>query len=174
MQNQCAFCHSELVKVDLSEIDLRVCPYCLAAYFPCDKTMAFRRCVFDKTREIWLSVLENRKADWKEPDGSECCIDHGAPLMQGNLPDYGIPGSVTTCCETFHLHAALLAQILRRTVAAPTDGLLTSHKAKRHNPLVLFVDKLVGKMFASAPPAEDPLELIQYDLKFKDILGPRP
>jgi hypothetical protein len=90
MSNICPFCEFPVVRVDLQGLDLRICPHCLAAFFPSDKTMAFRHEVFDKTREIWLSILESRKADWVEVPGELKCIDHGERLIEGTLPDYGI------------------------------------------------------------------------------------
>ncbi|OIP49246.1 MAG: hypothetical protein AUK31_05965 [Fibrobacteres bacterium CG2_30_45_31] len=170
----CPFCKSTVVKVDLSAFDLRICPHCLAAFFPSDKTMAFRREVFDKTREIWLSILEARKADWVEYTEGACCIDHNELLIEGKLPDYGIPAHITTCCGMFHLPASVLAQILRRTVLSPTDGMMISRSAKKHNAIVVFFDSLLNLVMGQKGPSEDSIDLIQYNVKFKDILGPRP
>jgi len=170
----CPFCKSAVVKVDLSALDLRICPHCLAAFFPSDKTMAFRREVFDKTREIWLSILEARKADWVEYTEGACCIDHHEVLVEGKLPDYGIPGHITTCCGMFHLPASVLAQILRRTVLSPTDGMMISRSAKKHNAIVVFFDNLLNLVIGQKKPPEDSIDLVQYNIKFKDILGPRP
>ncbi|MFA6835682.1 MAG: hypothetical protein WCR04_04675 [Fibrobacteraceae bacterium] len=170
MNQTCPFCKSEIKKVDLSHLDLRICPHCLAAFFPSDKTMSFRREVFDKTRELWLKALETRKEDWVSPPADLKCIDHGEALKTGNLPDYGIPAHITACCGMFHLHAELLAQILRRTLKNPTDNLLVSTRSKHHFAFIVFLDRLLNKILGQKPAVEDPLELIQFNLKFKDIL----
>lgn len=70
----------------------------------------------------------------------------------------------------FHLHAELLAQILRRTLKNPTDNLLVSTKSKHHFAFIVFLDGLLNKILGQKPATEDPLELVQFNLKFKDIL----
>ncbi len=168
MNSSCPFCKSETKQVELSRLDLRICPHCLATFFPSDKTMAFRREVFDKTRAMWLLALEKRKADWVEPDESARCIDHGERLVPGNLPDYGIPGKVAVCCNMFQLPASTMAKILRRM--APSDEMFVSSKKKHHFAFIVLLSKLVDKIFGSGDAEDDSFEAIQYNLKFKEIL----
>lgn len=170
MNSTCPFCKSETKRVELSRLDLRICPNCLAAFFPSDKTMSFRREIFDKTRVLWLEALEARKSDWVEPSENSCCIDHGEKLSDGNLPDYGIPGKVATCCGMFQLPASTLHKILTRMTKAPSDSMLLASQKKHHFAFIVFISKIIDKIFGSEIPEEDPIELVQYGLKFKDIL----
>jgi hypothetical protein len=141
--------------------------------------MAFRNEIFDKTREIWLSVLEqNKESRVKEP-AEVLCIDHGRKLVDGTLPDYGIPGKVTTCCEMFHLPPELLSQILKRTLVSPSVNYTKSRGASKQFILVRLMTALVRPFDAVfrwifGSKEEDPFESMQYDMKFKDVLGPRP
>ncbi len=170
MNSTCPFCKSETKRIDLSHFDLRICPHCLGTFFPSDKTMAFRREVFDKTRVLWLNALENRKEDWVEPDENTCCIDHGEKLVDGKLPDYGIPGKVAICCNMFQIPASTMAVLLRRMIGSPSDGMLLSTQKKEHFGFVVFLTKIVDKILGSGDPEEDAFEFIQYNLKFKNIL----
>ena len=170
MNSTCPFCKSETKQVELSRLDLRICPHCLATFFPSDKTMAFRREVFDKTRTMWLLALEKRKADWVEPGESACCIDHGERLVSGNLPDYGFPGKVATCCNMFQLPASTMAKILRQMSGSPSDEMLVSSRKKHHFAFIVLLSKLVDKIFGSGDAEDDSFEAIQYNLKFKEIL----
>lgn len=170
MNSTCPFCKSETKRVELSRLDLRICPHCLATFFPSDKTMAFRREVFDKTRAMWLLALERRQGDWVEPDESAGCIDHGVKLVSGNLPDYGFPGKVATCCNMFQLPASLMAKILRRMSGTLSDGMLVSAKKKHHFAFIVLLSRLVDKIFGSGDAEDDSFEAIQYNLKFKEIL----
>ncbi|MCI5601816.1 MAG: zf-TFIIB domain-containing protein [Hallerella porci] len=168
--SQCPFCKSETKKVELSRFDLRICPHCLGTFFPSDKTMAFRREVYDKTRELWLKALEERNADWVEADENSVCIDHGEKLVDGKLPDYGIPGKVASCCEMFQLPASTMHTILRRMVGSPSDEMFLSSKQKHHFGFIVFLSKIVDKIFGSGAPEEDAFETMQYKMKFQEIL----
>lgn len=169
MNSTCPFCKSETKRVELTRLDLRICPNCLATFFPSDKTMAFRREVFDKTRAMWLKVLEERKADWVDADETTCCIDHGEKLVEGKLPDYGLPGHVATCCGMFQLPAKTMAAILRRT-SAPSDKSFIASETRHHFAFIVFLSKIVDKIFGSGDEGDDSFESIQYNLKFRDIL----
>lgn len=174
MNSRCPFCQSETKQVELSRFDLRICPHCLATFFPSDKTMAFRREVFDKTRELWLRALENRQSDWVEPAEDVRCIDHGEPLVSGKLPDYGFPGVVATCCNMFQIPASTMVKILRRMLGSPSDAALVSSRKKHHFAFIVLLSKLVDKIFGSGDGGDDSFEAIQYQLKFKDILEKNP
>ncbi len=158
---------------------LRLCPHCYAAFFPASKTMAFRNEIHDKTREIWLSVLEKNKESRVKVSEDVLCIDHGQKLIDGALPDYGIPGKVSTCCDMFHLPPELLSQILKRTLVSPSANYV---KTRRTSPSFFLVQWMTALMRAFdavfrqefGSKEEDPFESMQYDMKFKDVLGPRP
>lgn len=100
--SNCPFCKSETKKVELSRLDLRICPHCLGTFFPSDKTMAFRREIYDKTRVLWLQKLEERRADWIEPTENTSCIDHGEKLVDGKLPITASPGKSPLAATCFN------------------------------------------------------------------------
>ncbi len=174
MSNICPFCETPVSSIKLQHFVLRICPKCYSTFFPAKNTMSFRSDVSDKTRESWLSVLKSK--DVKDPVLKESlkCIDHGEPLVKGSLPDYGIDGYVTTCCEMFHLPPSLTCQILERTLKFPFHATNKSKHTKEHFFFIHLFDRILSKIIGEKPSEEDPLDLIQYDLHFKDILGPKP
>ena len=96
--SNCPFCKTEVVASKIGHLDLRICPKCFSTFFPCDQTMALRGDIPDRSREMWYNALKAKNAP--DPDmAGACCIDHGEPLVDGNIPDDGIPGKVTTCCK---------------------------------------------------------------------------
>ena len=97
-----------------------------------------------------------------------CCIDHGEPLVDGNIPDYGMPGKVTTCCKTFHLPPSQMLAILKRTLDSPFQKPASS-STKHHFFFIRAIDALVNKWFGEKMPEVDPLDEIQYNLHLKKI-----
>lgn len=162
--SNCPFCKTEVANVKIHHLDLRICPKCLSAFFPCDQTMALRGDISDKSRELWYKALLAKNPEDPKMD-HVCCIDHGEPLVDGNLPDYGIPGKVTTCCKMFHLPPSLTLQILKRTIDAPFQK--PTANGKHHFFFIRWLDSLVSKMIGEKVPDEDPLDLIQYNLHLK-------
>lgn len=181
MAASCPYCQTQVSELDLHGFSLRICPHCFSTFFPAGKTMAFRHEVQDTTREIWLSVLEKNKESWVKPPEEVLCIDHRQKLIDGNLPDYGIPGKVATCCEMFHLPPELLSQILQRTLISPSVTYVRSRKTTKEFALVRIMTNIVkpfaalfDMIFGRKKQEEDPFQYMQYEMKFKDILGPRP
>ncbi len=167
MNSICPFCQSETRRIDLPRLDLRICPHCLATFFPSDKTMAFRREVVEETRSRWLSALERRREDWVEPGEDVRCIDHGQKLVDGKLPDYGLPGKVATCCEMFQLPASTMHVLLQRMGGAPVEP---KSSKKHHFAIIVLFSKIVDKLLGTGDSGDDGLDSLQYHLKFKDVL----
>ena len=165
MNNICPFCRTEVAKIENLRFDLRICPGCLATFFPTNKTMSFRNDIFTLTRKKWLAVLESRGA--RENVVAEVrCIDHGELLEDGKLPDYGIPGKVTTCCGMFHLTADMTKEILQRSLVNAD----LKKEGKHHFAFIRALDGLINKLTGNVEPEEDPIEAIQYELHFKHVL----
>lgn len=135
--------------------------------------MSFRREISDTTRKTWLSVLKGKSIKDPVVSGELKCLDHGEPLVKGALPDYNIPAYVTTCCDLFHLPPSLTCEVLERTLKSPFRPLSKGKHVKEHFFFIRFFDFILSKVVGESLPEEDPLDLIQYDLHFKDILGPR-
>ncbi len=189
MNTQCPFCHALVVKINLSRLDLRICPNCFSTFFPSDKTMTFRSELFPYTRRRWLQILESkmqqsaaaeveknveRNVENSMPVEPLKCIDHGQVLTDSKFPDYGIDGKMPSCCGMFHLSASQTAEILRRTLAGSDADFFTSRsprKEKHHFAIIKMLDKLVSKLLDNNKmPAEDPLEKLQYELHFRKVL----
>lgn len=164
--SQCPFCFAEVREINFPHLNLRICPKCYSTFFPCNQTMPFRSELLDKTRELWFKALSAKNP--VDPDTANAkCIDHGEPLVEGTLPDYGYPGKVTTCCGMFHLTPSLTLRLLEHTLN--TSVHLVESKGKHHFFFIRWLDNLVSKVFGEKMPEEDPLDLIQYEHHFRDI-----
>ncbi|MCF0216337.1 MAG: hypothetical protein HUK21_07685 [Fibrobacteraceae bacterium] len=165
MSCSCPFCKAPVACIDIHHLNLRICTKCFSTFFPCDQTMAFRGDLIDKTRELWLLALKAKNVPDPETSGA-CCIDHGEPLVDGNVPDYGFPGKVTTCCRTFHFTPSQTVHLLEHTLKHPSHS---SKKEKHHFFFIRALDRLIVKLTGEAVPEEDTLDLVQYNLNFKKL-----
>lgn len=162
--SNCPFCKTEIESVKFQHLDLRLCPKCYSFFFPCDQTTALRGDITDRSRELWYNALLAKKIQDPNMDGA-CCIDHGEPLVDGNIPDYGIPGKVTTCCKMFHLPPSTMLAILKRTIDTPFQK--PTGSGKHHFFFIRWLDSLVSKFVGEKSPDVDPLDEIQYNLRLK-------
>lgn len=167
MDKICSFCKSGIVKVELSRLNLWLCPCCCAAFFSVKESMAFRRELFPMTRRLWLESLEKKSP--LQSDNSEClCVMHQEPLVSGNLPNYAMEGKVATCCDTLHLPLPLLKEVLKKTL----ETSFLEKNGKHHFALIRWLDGLVSRILGneSIPIEDDPIESMQYHLYFKKLL----
>ena len=162
----CPFCKAEVAQMKIGHLDLHICPKCFSAFFPCNQTMALRNDLPDRSREMWLEALKAKNVADPDMTGA-CCIDHGEPLVDGNIPDYGMPGKVTTCCKMFHLPPSQMMAILKRTLESPFHS--TASERKHHFFFIRALDSLVSKMFGEKMPEVDPLDELPYNLHLKKI-----
>lgn len=167
--SQCPYCKSEVAEVKILHLDLRICPHCYSTFFPCDQTMAFRSDLSDKSRELWLKALLAKNVQDPVCD-NVCCIDHGEPLVEGKLPDYGTDGKVTTCCKMFHFTPSMTVALLKRTLEHPFQ--VPGKEEKHHFFFIRWLFNLVDKFIGEKMPDEDPMDLLQYNLRLKPILEP--
>ena len=116
-----------LFRIKLHHFTLRICPHCYSTFFPANNTMSFRNEISDKTREIWLSVLNQNIKD-PAVEGDEM-IDHGEPSSRDCFLITRL-NYVTTCCDMFHLPPSLTCQILERTLKSPFHATRRSKYAK--------------------------------------------
>lgn len=163
--SKCPFCDTEVKEIKIHTLDLRICPKCYSTFFPCNQTTSFRGELSDKTRELWLNALKSKT--FTAIRESACCIDHGEPLVQGKLPDYGYDGLVTQCCAMYHLTPELTMKLLAHTLEHPFQA--PAKQGKHHFFFIRLLDKLVSRGMGEQP-SEDPLDLIQYNMFFKPIL----
>ena len=162
----CPFCKTEVAQMKIGHLDLRICPKCFSTFFPSNQTTALRGDLPDKSRELWYNALLAKNI--QDPDmAGACCIDHGEPLIDGKLPDYGIPGKVTTCCKMFHLPPSQMLAILKRTLDTPFQK--QSSSSKHHFFFIRAIDSLVSKFLGEKQPDEDPLDAIPYNIHLKKL-----
>lgn len=166
--NLCPFCNAEVVEIKLHTLCLRLCPKCFSTFFPSSQTTAFRGEISDKTRELWLKALKQKKL--MDLPISANCIDHGEALVQGKLPDYGYEGLVANCCDILHLSPELTVRLLEHTLEHPFQ--VPAKQGKHHFFFIKLLDKLISKGMGEQQPEDDPLDFIQYNLLFKPILEP--
>lgn len=168
--SNCSFCKAEVAEVNLHHLQLRICPKCHSVFFPCDQTMAFRGDLTDKSRELWLAALKRMNVQDPVCD-NPCCIDHGEPLVDGKLPDYGFDGKVTACCRMYHMQPSVFMKLLKHTLDNPFQQNETK-EAKHHFFFIKWFDSLVNKMMGEQQPEEDPLDFVQYNLNLKKHIEP--
>jgi len=160
----CPFCKSEVAQMKIGHLDLRLCPKCFSAFFPSSQTTALRGDLPDKSRELWYNAMVAKNLQDPDMTGA-CCIDHGEPLMDGKIPDYGYEGKVATCCKTFHLPPSMVEKILKRTIDTPFQK--PASQGKHHFFFIRALDALVSKFSGEKLPEEDPLDTIPYNIHLK-------
>ena len=164
--NKCPFCNHEVSSIQINPLDLRICKNCFATFFSAEKTISFRTVLLPLTRKMWLKALETKQA---VPPANQtvCCIEHGEPLTDGNLPDYGSKGKVATCCKTLHLTREQTIEILKSSLESYSADLSSK---KHHFFFIRILDKWITKLMKNEVPEEDALDLVQYNIHFKNIL----
>lgn len=167
--SNCPFCNSQVAEIKFRHLDLRICPKCCSAFFPCDQTMAFRGELTDKSRELRLDALLKKNVQDPVIENPKC-IDHGEPLERGKVPDYGFDGYVTNCCKMFHLPPSQTVQLLKRTLEFKFQT--PQKEGKHHFFFIRALFNVVDKLFGEKLPDEDPLDLVQYNLHIKPVVDP--
>ncbi len=171
--NACSYCqHGNPVKIDIVDLDLRICPSCLATYLPAKQFAALRREVFPETRKLWLSVLKKRGNACPEPTEIKC-IDHGTLLAQGEIPDYGYPGAYPTCCEMQHLAPTTMIRILEFGLALSETGFESQYAGRKPKGISAVLGGILFRFFEKKAES-DGLETMQYNYKFREALGALP
>jgi hypothetical protein len=206
----CSFCSkSEPARIEISSLDLRICPNCLATFLPASQFSALRRELNDSTKAAWRRRLQTLS---EQPQSIvPKCMEHDTPLVSGTIPNYSFKGLVPTCCDLQHLPPSLMLEILKISIgvsrAATRDyksissqsqnsillltkisvgsaiGLMTVYLAGKHGSYtagiflgIFLFPILIGKLVfhfweKKQKPAGDGLDRLQYNFKFKDVLG---
>lgn len=173
MNANCPFCKTGVpAQIALAELNLRICPQCLATFLPSTQYAALRRNVFIETRRLWLKVLQERGQQFAQPTELHC-IDHHEPLAPGAIADYGYEGWVPTCCDIQHLAPATMIQILEFGLKLSEVGFESQYAGKKPRGLAAFLGGILFR-FIDKPSTEDGLDTMQYNFKFRDVLGPIP
>jgi len=160
----CSFCSKqEPVRIDIGSLDLRICPNCLATFLPDNQFGALRREVMDPTKKAWIRKLQTMTAEYSELN----CLEHKQPLVFGEIPGYSFEGLVPTCCNLQHIPPSLMIKILEMGLGS------TSRASKLNiNPVAKFLGGIVFYFWEKRQKkVEDSFERLQYDFKFKGVLG---
>jgi len=165
----CSFCSkSEPVRIEISSLNLRICPNCLATFLPAAQLPALRRDVDKATKGAWLRRLQTVT----EEHSAQNCLEHNQPLVQGTIPGYSFEGSVPSCCDLLHLPPSLMVKILEIGLHAPNVVGKSGVSRAKINPVSKFLGGIVFYFWEKKQKnVEDGLDRLQYNLKFRDVLG---
>ncbi len=171
----CSFCsQSEPVRINISSLNLRICPNCLSAFLPASQFAALRREISDATKGAWIRVCRVRRNKACLVSTDVACLEHGVPLVPGTIPNYSFEGLVPTCCDLQHLPPPLLIKILEIAMGASggsMGGPLGASKRKI-NPIAELLGGIVFRFWEKRQKkTDDGLDRLQYNFKFQDVLG---
>jgi len=161
----CSFCSKqEPVRIDISSLDLRICPNCFATFLPASQFGALRREVMDSTKGAWIRKLKTATAEYS----AQNCLEHKQPLVSGTIPGYSFEGLVPTCCDLQHIPPPLMIKILEMGLG----GSFTASKKSKINPVAKLLGGIVFYFWEKKQKkVEDGIDRLQYSFKFKGVLG---
>jgi hypothetical protein len=160
----CSFCaKSEPVRIEISSICLRICPFCKATFLPAEQFPELRRTLLDTTKIHWINVLDKTaKIDF----GDVRCLEHGEPLVKGLVPGFSYEALVPNCCSLQHLTPGIMRQII--DLGAGTSKF--SKPPQKGGLARLLAAPLFYLWEKRNPAAEDEIDRLQYNSKFKAVL----
>jgi len=161
----CSFCSKqEPVRIDISSMDLRICPSCFATFLPASQFGALRREIMDPTKEAWIRRLQTKTAEYSELR----CLEHQQPLVSGTIPGYSFEGLVPTCCDLQHIPPTLMIKILKMGLGTA----FSASKKSKINPVAKLLGGIVFYFWEKRQKkVEDDIDRLQYIYKFKNVLG---
>jgi hypothetical protein len=163
MPQLCPFCNkSEPAKIDLSSVNLRICPVCKATFIPAEQLPELRRVLEDTTKTHWINALSICEG-FVTPQ--ILCLEHQTPLEKGTVPGYSYETLVPKCCSLQHLSPNIMKQIL-------SLGLGTNFATRpKKGGIGRFLAAPIFRLFEKKnPAAEDDIDRLQYNFKFKEVL----
>ena len=167
----CSFCSKqEPVRIDISSLNLRICPNCFATFLPASQFGALRREVLDATKRAWMRKLKTIPSSLSEAEMSGInCLEHNQPLISGTIPGYSFEGLIPTCCDLQHIPPPLMIKILDMGIGG---SFVVSRHQKKINGLSRFLGSLVFHFWEKRQKnVEDGIDRLQYSFKFKGVLG---
>jgi len=167
---QCSFCSTqEPVRIDISSLNLRICPACFATFLPANQFGALRREVLDSTKGAWIRKLKTVASSLSEAEKSGInCLEHNQPLVSGTIPGYSFEGLVPTCCDLQHIPPPLMIKILDMGIG----GAFVVSKRPKINGISRFLGGIVFHFWEKKQKnVEDGIDRLQYSFKFKAVLG---
>jgi len=162
----CSFCSkSEPVQIEINSLDLQICPNCFATFLPATQFPALRRGVNDPAKGAWVRKLKTVADIPATPK----CLKHGVPLINGTIPDYSFEGLIPTCCDLQHIQPSLMVKILELGIGAGFD---VRRSKRKINPVSAFLGGIVFHFWKKGQKnVDDGLDRLQYNFKFKNVLG---
>jgi len=167
----CSFCSKqEPVRIEISSLNLRICPNCFATFLPASQFGALRREVLDSTKWAWIRKLKTVASSLSETEMSGInCLEHKQPLISGTIPGYSFEGLVPTCCDLQHIPPPLMLKILDMGIGG---GFVVSRRHQKVNGLSRFLGGFFFRFWEKRQKnVEDGLDRLQYSFKFKAVLG---
>jgi hypothetical protein len=162
MPQLCPFCgKSEPVKIDLSSVNLRICPVCKATFLPAEQFPELRRVLEDTTKIHWMNALSICEG-FVTPQ--ILCLEHQIPLEKGTVPGYSYETLVPKCCSLQHLPPNIMKQII--SLGVGTNFVARSKKGG----IGRFLAAPIFRLFEKKNPVEDDIDRLQYNFKFKEVL----
>jgi len=163
----CSFCSAqEPIRININSMDLRICPGCFATFLPASQFGALRREVLDSTKGAWIRKLQTATGEHSALN----CMEHKQPLVPGTIPGYSFEGLVPTCCDLQHIPPSLMIKILDMGIGG--SFVVSKRPQKKINGLSRFLGGLVFHFWEKKQKnVEDGLDRLQYNFKFKDVLG---
>ena len=169
----CSFCSkSEPVRIDISSMNLRICPSCFTTFLPASQFAALRRETSSATKGAWIRACKNKASAAQPP--APVCLEHSVPLVPGTIPDFSFEGLVPTCCDLQHLPPPLMIKILELGIGASGGSMGGPFGASKRkiNPVAELLGGIVFHFWEKKQKkVEDGLDRLQYNFKFKDVLG---
>jgi len=171
----CSFClKQEPVRIDISSLNLRICPACFATFLPANQFGALRREVQDATKGAWIRKLKTATAEYS----AQHCLEHNQPLVSGTIPGYSFEGLVPTCCDLQHIPPLLMIKILEMGLGAPNvptrsmGGGLAGRRRSKAEGVSRFLGGFIFRFWEKRQKnVEDGIDRLQYSFKFKGVLG---
>jgi hypothetical protein len=119
--------------------------------------------VDNATKGAWIRRLQTVATE----HSALHCLEHKQPLIHGTIPGYSFEGLVPTCCDLQHLPPSLMIKVLELgSWVAP------SASKSKINPVSEFLGGIVFYFWEKKQKKmEDGLDRLQYNFKFKDVLG---
>jgi hypothetical protein len=145
----------------------------LATFLPASQFGALRREIIDPTKSAWIRQLQTVTTEYSALH----CLEHKQPLVSGTIPGYSFEGLVPACCDLQHLPPPLMIKILEMGLGAPSvpvagRGGLVGVQRSKTNGLSRFLGGFVFSFWEKRQKnVEDGLDRLQYNFKFKDVLG---
>jgi len=170
MTHSCPFCSTTLHALKIADAAFSICPQCHATFVNAKRFSSLRRDIDEGSRKLWRDLLREDATRFSAPGVALRCVEHGEPLVEGELPNVCVPGLVAPCCDLLHLPPGTMADLLDRGLQNHNHSIHSSSRKRRgllRNISAWFLAK-TDKDYE----LDDGLDGMQWEMKLKPILKP--